>query len=80
MHIMGISVSDLRYYGVSNNAYLCYKYVWNVMTRSDLPASELRVVHKGAQLRAFSFDLMVYDSIRAYGQEWTKMFFVPVTS
>ena len=80
MRVMGISASGMRQYGVSDNTYLRYQSVRNVMTRTDRPASARRVVHGGAQIPAFSFDPIMKEAICACGQEWTKMFFVPGTS
>ena len=68
MHVMGISASGMRQYGVSDNTYLRYQSVRNVMTRADRPASARRVVHDGAQLPAFSFDPIMEEAIRACGQ------------
>ena len=67
MRVMVISASDTRQYGVSDNTYLCYQSVRNVMTRADRPASARRVVHSGAQLPAFSFDPIMEEAIRACG-------------
>ena len=75
MRVMGISDSDMRQYGVSDNTYLRYQSVRNVITRADRPASARRVVHGGAQLPAFLFDTIMEEAIRACGQEWTKIFF-----
>ena len=67
MRVMGISASEMIQYGVSDNAYLRYQYVRNVMTRADRPASARRVVHGGSQLPAFSFDPIMEEAIRACG-------------
>ena len=53
---MGISVLDMRFYGVSDNAYLGYKSVQSLMTWVDPPDSSNQVVHGGAQLPDLLFD------------------------